>query len=250
MSKFNIMVVEDESIVAKDIQQSLKKLGYNVVDVCSTAEAAIVSAKEKKPDLILMDIMLKGEKSGIDAAEEIKSLISVPIVFLTAYADESTLNKAKITEPYGYIIKPFKEIELHTTIEMAIYKHNKVSEVKKERDLFFSMIENQSTNDMIFIKSNSKFIKLKTSEICYVEALKDYVTVNTPTAKYTIHTTMKDIENKLPSNQFIRAHRSFIVRMDKIKAIDNPNLIMEPDNKIIPIGGSYKDILLQKLNML
>ena len=136
MSKFNIMVVEDESIVAKDIQQSLKKLGYNVVDVCSTAEAAIVSAKDKKPDLILMDIMLKGEKSGIDAAEEIKSLISVPIVFLTAYADESTLNKAKITEPYGYIIKPFKEIELHTTIEMAIYKHNKVSEVKKERDLF------------------------------------------------------------------------------------------------------------------
>jgi CheY-like chemotaxis protein len=68
-----------------------------------------------------------------DAAEEIKGLISVPIVFLTAYADESTLNKAKITEPYGYIIKPFKEIELHTTIEMAIYKHNKVSEVKKER---------------------------------------------------------------------------------------------------------------------
>jgi len=250
MSKFNIMVVEDESIVAKDIQQSLKKLGYNVVDVCSTAEAAIVSAKDKKPDLILMDIMLKGEKSGIDAAEEIKGLISVPIVFLTAYADESTLNKAKITEPYGYIIKPFKEIELHTTIEMAIYKHNKVSEVKKERDLFFSMIENQSTNDMIFIKSNSKFIKLKTDEICYVEALKDYVTVNTATAKYTIHTTMKDIENKLPSNQFIRAHRSFIVRMDKIKAIDNPSLIMEPDNKIIPIGGSYKDILLQKLNML
>jgi DNA-binding LytR/AlgR family response regulator len=250
MSKFNIMVVEDESIVAKDIQQSLKKLGYNVVDVCSTAEAAIESAIEKKPDLILMDIMLKGEKSGIDAAEEIKKSLSIPIVFLTAYADESTLNKAKITEPYGYIIKPFKEIELHTTIEMAIYKHNKVSEVQKERDLFFSMIEHQTTNDMIFIKSNSKFIKLKTEDVCYVEALKDYVTVNTSTAKYTIHTTMKDIENKLPSNQFIRAHRSFIVRMDKIKAIDNPNLILDPDNKIIPIGGSYKDVLLQRLNLL
>lgn len=250
MSKFNIMVVEDESIVAKDIQQSLKKLGYNVVDVCSTAESAIISALEKKPDLILMDIMLKGEKSGIDAADEIKRTMNVPVVFLTAYADESTLNKAKITEPYGYIIKPFKEIELHTTIEMAIYKHNKVSEVKKERDLFYSMIENQSTNDIIFIKSNSKFIKLKTEDICYVEALKDYVTLNTAVGKFTIHTTMKDIESKLSPNNFIRAHRSFIVRIDKILSIDNPNLVMEPDNKLIPIGGSYKDALIKKLNLL
>ena len=107
MSKANILIVEDESIVAKDIQQSLKKLGYNVVDVVSTGENAIVSATEKNPDLVLMDIMLKGSMSGIEAAQVIKEKLNIPVIFLTAYADESTFSKAKITEPYGYIIKKF-----------------------------------------------------------------------------------------------------------------------------------------------
>lgn len=250
MGKFNIMVVEDESIVAKDIQQSLKKLGYNVVDICSTADSAVASAKEKKPDLILMDIMLKGDKSGIDAAEEIKEELNTPVVFLTAYADESTLNKAKITEPYGYIIKPFKEVELNTTIEMAIYKHGKVQEMKKERDLLYAMVESQNCGDILFIRSNAKYVKINLQEITYIEALKDYVTIHTVTDKYVIHSTMKDIENKLPSAAFIRAHRSFIVRIDKIYTFDHMNLTMEHDKKVIPVGGLYKDALIKKLNFL
>lgn len=250
MSKINIMVVEDESIVAKDIQQSLKRLGYNVVDVCNTGEAAIVSATEKRPDLILMDIMLKGEMSGIDAAEIVRDTLNIPIVFLTAYADESTLNRAKITEPYGYIIKPFKEVDLHTTIEMAIYKHDKVTEVKKERDLLYSIVENKENKGFIFIKSNSRFVRIKTEDILFVEALKDYVTVNTVNQKFTIHTTMKEIESKLPTGDFIRVHRSFIVRIDKIFAIDSPNIILDDEKKIIPIGGSYRDELLTRLNMI
>ncbi len=250
MSKINIMVVEDESIVAKDIQQSLKRLGYNVVDVCNTGEAAIVSATEKRPDLILMDIMLKGEMSGIDAAEIVRDTLNIPIVFLTAYADESTLNRAKITEPYGYIIKPFKEVDLHTTIEMAIYKHDKVTEVKKERDLLYSIVENKENKGFIFIKSNSRFVRIKTEDILFVEALKDYVTVNTVNQKFTIHTTMKEIESKLPTGDFLRVHRSFIVRIDKIFAIDSPNIILDDEKKIIPIGGSYRDELLTRLNMI
>jgi hypothetical protein len=250
MSKINIMVVEDESIVAKDIQQSLKRLGYNVVDVCNTGEAAIVSATEKRPDLILMDIMLKGEMSGIDAAEIVRDTLNIPIVFLTAYADESTINRAKITEPYGYIIKPFKEVDLHTTIEMAIYKHDKVTEVKKERDLLYSIVENKENKGFIFIKSNSRFVRIKTEDILFVEALKDYVTVNTVNQKFTIHTTMKEIESKLPAGDFIRVHRSFIVRIDKIFAIDSPNIILDDEKKIIPIGGSYRDELLTRLNMI
>ncbi len=179
MSKINILIVEDESIVAKDIQQSLKKLGYNVVDTASTGENAIKLAEEKHPDLILMDIMLKGEMSGIDAAEYVKKNLNIPIIFLTAYADESTLNKAKITEPYGYIIKPFKEVDLHTAIEMAVYKHEKEDEIRKERDFLYSLVENKENKDIIFIKSNSKLVKVKTADIYYVEALKDYVIINT-----------------------------------------------------------------------
>ena len=250
MSKTNILIVEDESIVAKDIQHSLKKLGYTVVGMCSTGEDAIKTAEEVKPDLVLMDIMLKGDMSGIEAAGQIREKFNIPIIYLTAYADESTLSKAKVSEPYGYIIKPFKEIDLHTSIEMAIYKHEKETDVKKERDFLYSIVENKESKDIIFVKSNSRLVKVKTSDIYFVEALKDYVVINTNAARYTIHSTMKDIEKKLPASDFIRVHRSFIVRIDKIVAIEQPNLILEEDKKLIPIGGSYKDDLTKRLNMI
>ncbi len=250
MSKTNILVVEDESIVAKDIQHSLKKLGYTVVGICSNGEDAIKTAEELKPDLVLMDIMLKGDMSGIEAASFIREKYNIPVIYLTAYADERTLSKAKVSEPYGYIIKPFKEIDLHTSIEMAVYKHEKESDIKKERDFLYSIVENKESKDIIFVKSNSRLVKVKTSDIYFVEALKDYVVINTANARYTIHSTMKDIEKKLPASDFIRVHRSFIVRIDKIVAIEQPNLILEDDKKLIPIGGSYKDDLANRLNMV
>lgn len=250
MGKTSVLVVEDESIVAKDIQQSLIKLGYNVVGTASTGEKALAVANELKPDIILMDIMLKGPMSGIDTAAEIKKDLGIPVIFLTAYADENTLSKAKVTEPFGYIIKPFKEIDLHTSIEMALYKHGKEKDIVKERDLLYSIVENKDTKDYIFVKSNSRLIKLNTKEIYYIEALKDYVVINTLNSRYTIHSTMKDIEKKMPTADFIRVHRSFIVRIDKIASIDLPNLILENDKKVIPIGGSYKDDLVHRLNLV
>lgn len=249
-AKTNILITEDESIVAKDIQMSLKKLGYNVVGICSSGEDAIKAAEEKKPDLVLMDIMLKGEMSGIEAADVIRQKMNVPVIFLTAYADESTLSKAKVTEPYGYIIKPFKEIDLHTSIEMALYKHQKNTDIKKERDFLYSLVENKDSKDIIFVKANQKLVKVRTKDIYFVEALKDYVVINTAHARYTIHSTMKDIEKKLPTSEFIRVHRSFIVRIDKIVAIDHANVILEDDKKQIPIGGSYKDELSQRINQV
>lgn len=251
MSKTNILVVEDESIVSKDIQHSLNKLGYNVVGAASTGEKALELARSERPDIVLMDIMLKGDMNGIETAEIIRNELSVPVVFLTAYADESTLSKAKITEPYGYIIKPFKEIDLHTSIEMAIYKHGKEQEIIRERDLLYSIVENkESSNDFIFVKSNSRLVKLKTVDIYFIEALKDYVVIHTVDTRYTIHSTMKDIETKMGAADFIRVHRSFIVRLDKIASIEFPNLTLEQDKKIIPIGGSYRDDLNSKIKML
>lgn len=250
MAKTNVLVVEDESIVSKDIQHSLKKLGYNVVGSSSTGEKAIDLALDLKPDVVLMDIMLKGELTGIEASEEIRKTLNIPVIYLTAYADEATLEKAKVTEPHGYIIKPFKEIDIHTSIEMALYKHQKEAEVLKERDLLYSLVENKDTKGFIFVKSNSRLVKLKTSDIYFVEALKDYVVINALNSRYTIHSTMKDIQKKLPSDEFVRVHRSFIVRLDKISAIEQPNVILENDKKVIPIGGSYKDELSRKINLV
>jgi len=250
MAKTSILVVEDEAIVAKDIQNSLKKLGYNVPSVENSGEDAIESAGQHRPDLILMDIMLKGQISGIEAADQIKKRYEIPVIFLTAYADESTLSKAKVTEPYGYIIKPFKEIDLHTSIEMALYKHGKEQEVKRERDLYSAIVTDKSVDDCIFVKSNSRLVKVRTTNISHVEALKDYVIIHTTAGKYTVHSTMKDIADKLSNAEFQRVHRSYIVRVDKISAIEQNNLVMDDEKKVIPIGGSYKEDLVSRLKFV
>ena len=156
-----------------------------------------------------------------------------------------------MTQPYGYIIKPFKEIDIHTSIEMALYKHKKETEVLKERDMLYALVENKDSNkDILFVKSNSRLVKLKTSDIYFIEALKDYVVINLLNTRYTVHSTMKDIEAKLSDAEFIRVHRSFIVRVDKITAIEQSNLILENDKKVIPIGGSYKEELQKRLNLV
>lgn len=252
MEKLNIFIVEDESIVAKDIQNSLVKLGYNVVGIANNGKDAVEKITELMPDLVLMDIMIKGDLTGIDVSEQIKEKISVPVIFLTAYADEGTLAKAKITEPYGYILKPFKEIDLHSTIEMAVYKHQKDAALLKERDFLYSLVENKDDNnkDILFVKANSRLVKVLLKDIYFVEALKDYVIINTQHARYTVHSTMKDIDRKLGNIDFARIHRSFIARLDKIQSIDSQNVILENDKKVIPVGGSYREELMQKLNML
>jgi len=250
MGKINVLVVEDESIVSKDIQYSLKKLGYNVVGVAATGQKAIELCGEKLPDIILMDIMLKGDINGIEASTRIKEVYNIPVIFLTAYADENTLSKAKVTEPYAYIIKPFKEIDLHTSIEMAFYKHSKELEILKERDMLYNIVENKENKEFIFVKSKSRLIKLNTKDIFFIEALKDYVVINTLNKRYTIHSTMKEIERKMPQDFFLRVHRSYIVRLDKIAQIEQPNLILEENNKIIPIGGSYKEELIKRINLI
>ncbi len=252
MSKINVLVVEDESIVSKDIQHSLKKLGYNIVGASATAEKAIELAKTEHPDVVLMDIMLKGEMNGIEAAAEIRQTCAIPVIFLTAYADESTLSKAKVTEPYGYILKPFKEIDLHTTIEMAIYKHGREQEIVKQRDLLFSLVENKDANEQgyVFVKSNSKLVKLKNEDIYYIEALKDYVVIHTLKTRYTIHSTMKDIDVKMGKEKFVRVHRSFIVQLGRIATIEYPNLTLENIQKSIPIGGSYRDDLNKRIKLV
>lgn len=246
----NILIVEDESIVRKDIERSLIKMGYNVVAQADNGEKAIELATEHKPEIALMDIMLKGEMTGIEAASKIKEIIDIPVIFLTAYADEATLAKAKITEPHGYILKPFKEIDLHTTIEMAMHKHKKEVELKVENDLLRSLTAFKSDAEFLFVKHHSRLVKLNTSEIYYVEALKDYVQIVTKDHKYTIHATMKDVEKKMPSSLFQRVHRSFIVSLDKIEAIVGGNVVIQDVGKEISVGGNYRDELGKRINVL
>jgi len=129
--KIKILVVEDESIVGEDIRRSLDNLGYHVVDIISTGEEALKNVAALEPDLVIMDIVLHGKLNGIQAAELLREQYDIPVIYLTAYADDSTLEKAKLTEPYGYLIKPFEDRELYSTIEMALYKYRIENKLKK-----------------------------------------------------------------------------------------------------------------------
>jgi PAS domain S-box-containing protein/putative nucleotidyltransferase with HDIG domain len=139
MRKTKILVVEDESIVARDIRNMLVGLGYEVTGVVAGAKAAVLKAKETMPEIVLMDVMLQGEVTGVEAAEQIYTNFNIPVVYLTAYADSTTVQQAKKTEPFGYIIKPFEERELQTTIEIALYKYKMQMDLK-DRERWLSTI--------------------------------------------------------------------------------------------------------------
>ena len=123
MARERILIVEDEGIVAADLQSMVRQLGYEVVGIAATGTEAVEKTEALKPDLVLMDIRLQGTMDGIDAAERIVAQGNIPVTYLTAYADSNTVDRAKTTLPYGYILKPFEERDLRTAIELALYKH-------------------------------------------------------------------------------------------------------------------------------
>ena len=134
MSKTTILIVEDEAIVAADLAGKLGRLGYDVAGTAAQGEAAVALACRLQPHLVLMDIWLKGPMDGIEAADAIRRRNDVPVVFLTAHSDPATLARAKLTGPFGYILKPFEERELATQIEMAIYRHQADRQLRQQRE--------------------------------------------------------------------------------------------------------------------
>ncbi|MCD4817662.1 MAG: HD domain-containing protein [Candidatus Cloacimonetes bacterium] len=150
MAPRRLLIVEDERIIAEDIKRTLTKFGYEVIDIVASGPQAIDLVKRENPSLVLMDINLEGTMTGVEASKIIHSDHGVPVVYLTAYADQATLNKAKITEPFGYILKPFEERELHATIEMAFYKH-KMEKALQESERFLKTVIDINPNH-IYVK--------------------------------------------------------------------------------------------------
>lgn len=171
----NILVVEDERIIACDIRNSLERSGYNVPAITAYGEHAIEKAEALEPDLILMDVMLKGEMSGIKAAEEIYSRLRIPIVYLTAYSDENTLAKARQTQPFGYVLKPFDEAQLITTIEIALSRHQneiimqealtKEKTLRQLKSQFVSKVSHEFRNPLSAIITSTELLTVHDAQI-------------------------------------------------------------------------------------
>ncbi len=373
MAKTKILIVEDENIVAKDIQNTLSRLGYEVPATASSAGMAFEKLEEVKPDLVFLDIRLKGDVDGIQIAERIKTEYDIPVIFLTSYTDKNTLDRAKVTEPYGYLVKPFNEPDLQSTIEMALYKFQKDHATRADKNLYakalshlseaviitdidgkvnflnqkaesltgagsdaaagkdistlikfecseaklinqvnykhlisqnkdFSfervavtagktkafegsltsspvqneknqligcafVVSEQSTSDgtgkeaapplpfdnlviqdSFFVKKSSMLVKVYLENIQWIQAMDNYVIIQTTTDQFIIHSTMRDIEMKLPSKKFLRVHRSYIIPIEKISVLDE-NTVKIGD-KTIPVGKSYKDAFMERLNFL
>jgi PAS domain S-box-containing protein len=159
MPPASVFIVEDELIEAEDIRQTLEKKGYSVTGIARSGEAALEILRKKHPDLVLMDIHLAGTMDGIDTADRIRTLYAIPVIFLTSYADEVTLGRAKITEPYGYVLKPFDERELHSAIEIGLYKH-RMEELAKENERTIRVLANAVPDAVMLLDHNRQIIAL------------------------------------------------------------------------------------------
>jgi signal transduction histidine kinase len=169
MDEVTILIVEDELLIAKGLSRKLKKLGYAVVDIVSSGEAALEKAADIQPDLVLMDIVIKGKMDGIEAAIKIHELYNIPVIYLTAYADDNTLERARTSGSYGYILKPYKERELHATIKMTLQKHQKdvqlrhsLAEAKaigQEKSRYLSLASHDLRNPLTTIMMSAELLE-------------------------------------------------------------------------------------------
>lgn len=247
---YKILIVEDEFIIAEDIKEKLIAFGYDVIGIVGSGREAIEIAKRKKPDLALMDIKLQGRMDGIEAASEVWGRFNVPVVFLTSFSDLRTLQRAKLAEPFGYIVKPFHDSSLRSNIEIALYrsKLNRPAEKRIAEDIVHRSSYDVRKPSQIFVRENSLLHKIKTEDIVWIQAIKDYMLIHTKKKNYYAHTTMKDLYTKLPGDQFMRVHRSYIVSLDKIDSIEENTLSV--GEGLIPIGRSYRVSLIKNLNLV
>jgi len=170
MSQASIMVVEDEYIVANDLKNQLEELGYRVTSLRGSGEEALQAAEGERPDLVLMDIMLDGAMDGVQAAQLLRQRSGVPVIFLTAYADGEVVERAKRTEPYGYLLKPFDTRELGASIEMALYRATMEERLKESEERYRSVVENAGEAIVVFQKDRCAFFNPRLCEITGYQA--------------------------------------------------------------------------------
>ncbi len=234
MSKVKIAIVEDEKIFADLLSYSLNKLGYIPLKPVASYEEAISVIENNKPDIAMLDIQLMGDKDGIDLAWKIKKDYNIPFIFLTSNADKLTIDRVKKLNPPAYLVKPFNEKELYTSIEIALYRHGQEENKKKKSFVI---------KDALFIKQDNIFKKVKFDEILFIKSDHIYIEINTiDNHKYLVRDSLNEYINKL-TKDFIRVQRSYIVNLNYLQAINNKFVIIN-DNQI-PIGKNYREEIMK-----
>jgi DNA-binding LytR/AlgR family response regulator len=243
--KTKILIVEDEMIIAANISLQLTTLGYEVIGIIPRGEEALVHIEQQQPDILLLDINLKGGLDGVETAQIMQKKFNIPIIYLTANADEVHFNRAKSTNPYAFIAKPFKKLDLERAIELTLNRVN--SEKAQNTD----SIEKQNPfilSDSIFVKHLEKMVRVDIKDILYIEAERNYCRIYSKQKEYLLVMTLKDINEKLPQKHFIRVHRSYIVNLSQIEEVATSHIVIA--KKAIPVSKTLKEELLKRLQTI
>ena len=244
-----ILIVEDNVIIADDMQSMLEEIGYEIVDNVIVYEQAVDVLKNNDVDLVLIDIILASDKTGIDLGKHIREHYNIPFIFVTSNSDRATEENAKTVKPDGYLVKPFEQQDLYTSIEIALSnfnysrKENSKEIEGNEGDAFTS---NSVLKDSIFVKKQHLYYRIQFKDIQFIKADNVYLEVNTADKKFLVRSPLKDYLEKLPKNKFYRAHKSYIVNVDHIDAINSKDIVI--NNNLIPISKDFKEFIISSMN--
>ncbi len=253
----NILIVEDELIIAEDMSNILEKIGYKITGIAIDYNEAISSISREVPDLILMDINLSGSKDGIELAGYINENFQIPIIFTTSYTDNETLNRAKLVNPVNYLVKPFQKEQLYSAIEIGLANFAKSDNIEQRiatnKDRIYETTEDDENStlfikDALFIKDKFKYTKLSLKDILWIKSDGNYLEIHTSNRVEVIRATMSGFIEKLNINTFFRTHKSYIVNLDYLTKFETPYVTIV-DTKI-PISRTFADDLLKRLKIM
>lgn len=242
--KYKILIVEDEIIVATDIEESLESLGYNVQNTVDTGLKAIAAVEKELPDLVLMDINLKGEMTGIEAAKIITQKHDVPIIYLTANADLDTVNKAKVALPYGYIIKPFTDKDLQTNIEIAIFKFGNDLKLKMESEQFNTFFDlKDHAKNQIIVHANQGLEKINIDEVYFIEKGDNQTIIHLADDEVATKKSFVELVELFPKRNFIQVSKFFVINTLKVFAVKFPEVIIADKMSVITVDEEYREVI-------
>ncbi len=230
-------------IIASNISLQLTKTGYEVTGIETRGEEAVIHARLNKPDVVLMDINLKGKLNGIQTVRKIQMESDLPVIYITANNDEATFEEARKTQPFAFVDKPITMRDLGRTLALVTEQLKKKQEAVEDKEEQVALLE-----DRIFIRHQGQLVKLLLQDILYVEADRNYCNLITDKKQYVLATTLKEMQIKLPDALFVRVHRSFVVNISKLDVLGEGHV--EIKRKVIPLSRSYRDELLRHLQTI
>ena len=243
MKKIKILIVEDEIVIAEDIKYMLEEIGYEVIGITKETSEALDKIDKHSPDLILLDILLYNGSNGIDLAKLLKDKYNKPFIFITAHSDKQTVERAKLVNPNGYLVKPFEKEDLYTSIEIALANYLSNQDSKNN----YKKINSFIINDYIFIKKDHLMYKVKLNDIKWIKSDGNYLDLYCTNSKHLIRATVRDFVEKLPKD-FIQVHRSYIVNTDCIDALGHR--VIKIGKTHIPIGNLYVENVQESFDII